>query len=139
MADIQVKLLQQVHCVKIVQIQSLFCSVFSCVRSEYRDLQSKSLYSVRIQENTDQKKLGIWTLFTRWLLTQTLRKKCPYSELVWSAFLPHFLHSDWIGRDTLYLSEFSRNAQKCGQIQTRIFKEYQDWTALLYNENSSTF
>ena len=28
-------------------------------------LQSKSPYSVRIQENTDQKKLRIWTLFTQ--------------------------------------------------------------------------
>ena len=26
------------------------------------------LYSVRIQENTDQKKLRIWTLFTQWAL-----------------------------------------------------------------------
>ena len=28
-------------------------------------LLSKSLYSVRIQENKDQKKLRIWTLFTQ--------------------------------------------------------------------------
>ena len=28
------------------------------------DLLRKSPYSVRIQENTDQEKLGIWTLFT---------------------------------------------------------------------------
>ena len=34
------------------------------IRNEYEDLQSKSLYSVRIQENMDQKKLRIWTLFT---------------------------------------------------------------------------
>ena len=27
---------------------------------------SKSLYSVQIHENTDQKKLRIWTLFTQW-------------------------------------------------------------------------
>ena len=30
-----------------------------CIRPEYGDLWSKSPYSVRIQENTDQKKLGI--------------------------------------------------------------------------------
>ena len=30
------------------------------------DLLGKSPYSVRIQENTDQKKLGIWTLFTQY-------------------------------------------------------------------------
>ena len=35
---------------------SFFWSVFSCIRTEYRDLLSKSPYSVRIQENTDQKK-----------------------------------------------------------------------------------
>ena len=31
----------------------------------YGDLRSKSRYSVRIQENTDQKKLRTWTLFTQ--------------------------------------------------------------------------
>ena len=41
-----------------------FWSVFSCIPTEYGDL-SKSLYSVRIQENTDQKKLCIWTVFTQ--------------------------------------------------------------------------
>ena len=43
----------------------LFWSVFSCIRTEYGDLQSKSAYSVRIQENMDQKKLRIWILFTQ--------------------------------------------------------------------------
>ena len=32
--------------------------------TEYGDLRSKFPYSVRIQENTDKKKLLIWTLFT---------------------------------------------------------------------------
>ena len=43
-----------------------FWSVFSCIRTEYGDLRSKSKspYLVRIQENTYQKKLRIWTLFT---------------------------------------------------------------------------
>ena len=44
-----------IHCVKSVQIGSYFWSVFSCIRTEYGDLFRKSLYSVRIQENTDQK------------------------------------------------------------------------------------
>ena len=43
-----------------------FWSVFSCIRKEYGDLLHKSPYSVQIQENTDQKKLRIWTLFTQW-------------------------------------------------------------------------
>ena len=33
-----------------------------------KDWRSKSLYSVRIRENTDQKKLRIRTLFTQWFL-----------------------------------------------------------------------
>ena len=52
----------QIHCVESVQIRSFFWSVFPCIRTKYRDLQSKYAYSVRIQENTDQKKLRIWTL-----------------------------------------------------------------------------
>ena len=50
-----------------VQIWTFFWSVFSCIWSEYADLQSKSLYSVRIKENTGQKNLRIWTLFTQCL------------------------------------------------------------------------
>ena len=55
------------HCVKSVQIQNFFWSVFSCFQTEYGDLLPKSPYSVRIQENTDQKKLRIWTLFKQYL------------------------------------------------------------------------
>ena len=43
------------HCVKSVQIWSYFWSVFSSIRSEYENLWSKSPYSVRIEDNTDQK------------------------------------------------------------------------------------
>ena len=43
-------------CVKKVQTRSVFWSVFSCIRT-------KSPYSIWIHENTDQKKLRIWTLF----------------------------------------------------------------------------
>ena len=42
-------------CVKSVEIRSYFWSVFSFIRTEYGDLRSRSLYSVGIQENTDQK------------------------------------------------------------------------------------
>ena len=41
--------------VKSVPIQSYFWSVFSCIRTEYRDLLCKSPYSVLIQKNMDQK------------------------------------------------------------------------------------
>ena len=53
------------YCAKSVQKLSFFWSVFSCVRTEREGLRRKSLYSVRIQENTDQKKLRICTLFTQ--------------------------------------------------------------------------
>ena len=43
------------HSVKSVQIRRYFWSFFSFIRTEYGDLRSKSSYSVRIQENTDQK------------------------------------------------------------------------------------
>ena len=70
------------HCVKIAQIRSFFWSVFSCNPTEYGNLLSgpyfplfrlnteiywsKYPYLVRIQENTDQKKLSIYTLFMQW-------------------------------------------------------------------------
>ena len=38
--------------------------VFSCIRTECGYLHHKSQYSVRMQENTDQKKFRIWTHFT---------------------------------------------------------------------------
>ena len=40
------------HCLKSVQILSYFWPAFSCIRTEYGGLLRKSLYSVRIQENT---------------------------------------------------------------------------------------
>ena len=53
------------HCVKSVQIRSFFWSVFACIRTEYGEIRSISPYSVRMRENTDQKKLRTWTLFTQ--------------------------------------------------------------------------
>ena len=49
------------HCVKSVQIQSFFWSVFSCIWTEYGEILFISLYSVRMRENTDQKKLYLET------------------------------------------------------------------------------
>ena len=43
-----------------------FWSVFSRIWTEYGDLLRKSPYSVRIRENTDQKKLRSWTFFSQW-------------------------------------------------------------------------
>ena len=60
------------HCVKSVQIQRFFWSVFSYIRTEYGSLRSKSPYSVQIQKNTDQKKLRIWTLLTQWVRAKSI-------------------------------------------------------------------
>ena len=70
------------HCVKSDQIRRFFWSVFSWIQTEYRDLRSKSLYSVWIQGNTDQKKLRIWTFFTQC----TLRLNFCYLKII------HILH-----------------------------------------------
>ena len=56
------------YCVKSVQIRSYFWSIFSCIRTEYGDLRNKSPYSVRMQQNMDQKQLRIWTAFTQCLI-----------------------------------------------------------------------
>ena len=53
---------------KSVQTRSFFWSLFYCIRTEYGDLQRKCRYSVWMQENTDQKKLHIWTLVRQCLL-----------------------------------------------------------------------
>ena len=86
------------------------------------------------------------------LTNNPLRKICPYSELFWSAFFPHFPefgrnterypHSDWIQRntpyvntkryphldrirrDTPYLSVFSPNSGKCGKNADQNNSEY---------------
>ena len=54
------------QCVKSVQIRSNFWSVFSRIWTEYGEIRSFSPYSVRMRENTDQKLLRIWMLFTQW-------------------------------------------------------------------------
>ena len=48
--------------VKSVQTRYFFWSTFSSIRTEHQDVLRKFPYSVRIQKNTDQKKLRIWTL-----------------------------------------------------------------------------
>ena len=43
----------------------LFLVRIFLIRTEYGDLLRKSQYSIRIQENTDQKQLRSFTLFTQ--------------------------------------------------------------------------
>ena len=42
-----------------------FWSVFSRIRTEYREILRISPYSFRMRENTDQKKFRIWTHSTQ--------------------------------------------------------------------------
>ena len=72
------------HCVKIVQIRSFLRSVLSCVKTKHRVLHPKSLYSVWLRENKDQKKLRIWTLFTQWNFS--MKKKRSWSHDLGSDF-----------------------------------------------------
>ena len=51
--------LLEIDCVKSVQIRSFLWSVFSHIRTEYGEILRISPYSVRMRENTDQKKLRI--------------------------------------------------------------------------------
>ena len=51
------------HCVKCVQIRCFFWSIFFHIRTEYREILRIPLCSVRMRENTDQKKLRILDTF----------------------------------------------------------------------------
>ena len=48
------------------QIQSFFLIRPFHIWTECGDLPRKCPYSIRIRENTEQKKLRIWIIFTRW-------------------------------------------------------------------------
>ena len=61
------------HCVKSVQIRIFFLVYIFLYLDWILRFTSKSPYSVRIQENTHQKKLRIWTLFTQWELSANLQ------------------------------------------------------------------
>ena len=61
-----VRSIHPVHCVKSFQIRSFLWSVFSGIRTEYGEILRNPPYSVQMWENTDQKKLCIWTLSTQW-------------------------------------------------------------------------
>ena len=73
------------HCVKCVQIRSIFWSVFSRIRTEYGDILCIPPYSVRMWENPDQKKLRIWTLFTQCFRSEDWNSKSQFFlETIWN-------------------------------------------------------
>ena len=55
---------------------------------------------------------------------QLLRKKCPYSELFWSVFFPHFPSFGLNMERNLYFSVFSPNVGKCGKNADHNNSEY---------------
>ena len=59
----------RLHYKKLDQMMSFFWSIFSRIRTEYIVLLSKSPYSLRIRENTDQEKILIWELFTQYWIS----------------------------------------------------------------------
>ena len=68
-----IKSLKIYHYMKSVQIRSNFWSVFFRIRTERGRI---SPYSVQMRENTDQKLLRIWTLFTQCILSKFQRNYC---------------------------------------------------------------
>ena len=83
------------HCVKSVQIRSFFWSVFSHVRAEYGEVRSISPYSVRIRENTDQKKLRIWTLFIQWFISNLFMTLCKTRFWFSILYFKYLQPNDW--------------------------------------------
>ena len=60
------------HCVKSVQIRSFFLVSISRIRTEYGEILRISRYSVRMRENTDQKKTPYLDTFQGVLLMLSL-------------------------------------------------------------------
>ena len=65
-SEYQIQYFWYKYCLKSVQIRSFSGPFFFRIWTEYGEMRSISPYSVRVRENTDQKKLRIWTIFTRW-------------------------------------------------------------------------
>ena len=64
--------------------------LFSCIRTEYGDLLCKSPYSVQIRENTDQKKLWLWTPFRQC----NVYRNCKGKDTLWN-FSSRAFHETW--------------------------------------------
>ena len=92
-----------------------YCCQTSPSPSAYCNLRN---ISQNILQNISQSTLYcIWTSLTvlKRVKVTSLREKCPNTEYF---LLRIFSHSDWIWRDTKYLSVFSPNAGKYGPENT---------------------
>ena len=64
--------------------------------------------------------------------SQLLRKKCPYSELFWSAFSPHFAA---FGLNTERYGVCLRIQSKCGKMRIRISQSARVWENANHNNS----
>ena len=80
------------------------------------DLLRKSSYSVRIQENKDQKKLCIWTLFTQWRFFYMLFLLY-YSSITWRSFQASYCRKC---KSILKLCEYFRNLPRVRKIESSL-------------------
>ena len=70
-------------CIKGLKVSSMKRSLREkCPNTEFF-LVRIFLYSVRIQENTHQKKLRIWTLFTKWRKSNLVSLWVPHKTINW--------------------------------------------------------
>ena len=91
-------ILNRTHCVKSVQIRSFFWYVFSRIRTEYGEIWSISPHSVRMRENTDQKKLHIWTLF----------KQCVFNQFIIFSLFISFIFTTSLSLFNLFSTNVAR-------------------------------
>ena len=103
--------LLNMHCVKVSKygvFSGPYLSAFGLNTERYI-----SPYSIRMRENTDQKKLRIWTHFTQWWRI-TFRHEFIF------AFIPYF-----IGGDLL------KDFVKSGEVQEKVIKGMARWGRFL--------
>ena len=105
---------------KCPNLRSFFWPVFSRIRTEYGKIRSISPYSVRMRENTDQKRLRIWTLF----VSLRIQSECGKIRTRKNSVFGHFS----------YLSVFSPNARKYGPEKTPYLDTFHAVTII--NSNS---
>ena len=78
----------------LVLLTEFFWSVFSRMRTECGDLQSKSINSVQIWENTDQKEFQIGTIFTQRQCRYLDYRSCNWRSSVKRGVLKNFTGKD---------------------------------------------
>ena len=95
------------HCISSVQIRSFFWSVFSRIRNEYGDLRSKSPYSVRMRENTDQNFSRSESVDKYLKLIKTgFYVKCFRADFLQFLTKPSKFHFEWHAVYLLLISSF---------------------------------